>query len=61
LTETEKLLRDIETLRTSIRTDWADLATKSLSKEDRAGVREHLEICSAELKNLLEQLWRLED
>jgi hypothetical protein len=61
MTPTEKLLRDIETLRASVRTDWADLGTKSLSKEERAGIRQHIEICNAELKGLLEKLWKLED
>ncbi|MBR1121384.1 zf-HC2 domain-containing protein [Bradyrhizobium lablabi] len=60
MTETEKLLRDIETLRTSMQLDWIDLAGR-LSPEERAGIREHLETCHADLKGLLKRLWTLED
>jgi hypothetical protein len=60
MTETEMLLRDIETLRTSMRLDWHELANR-LSPEERAGIREHLEACQADLKVLLERLWALDD
>jgi len=61
MNETEKLLRDIETLRSSLRIDWSDLTSMSLSKEERTGIREHIEIAREELNTLLERLWSLED
>jgi hypothetical protein len=57
MTETEKMLRDIQTLRESIQIDWADLATNPLREEERKHLRTHLELCQAELKKLIQQLW----
>jgi hypothetical protein len=55
MTETEKLLRDIETLRESIQIDWDDLHSNPLREEERNIVRTHLEACQAELKKLIER------
>jgi hypothetical protein len=52
----EKLIREIETLRESIRTDWLHLATKPLQQNDRKEIRRHIDSCIADLKNVLEQL-----
>ena len=60
MTETEMLLRDIETLRASMQLDWYELASR-LSAEEKAGIREHLEACQADLKILLQRLWALEE
>jgi hypothetical protein len=60
MTETEMLLRDIETLRTSMRLDWHELASR-LSPEEKAGIREHLEACAVDLKELLRRLWALDE
>jgi hypothetical protein len=56
MTETEKLVRHIETLRESIKIDWADLNSNPHREKERETIRSHLEICQAELKNLLDRL-----
>ncbi len=56
MTEKQKLIREIETLRESIRTDWQDLATKPLQPNDRKEIRQHIDSCIADLKIVLEQL-----
>jgi hypothetical protein len=61
MTETEKLIRDIQTLRESIQIDLADLASNPLREEKRKNIRVHIELCQIELKNLLERLWSLDD
>ena len=61
MTETEKLIRDIQTLRESIQIDLADLASNPLREETRKNIRVHIELCQIELKNLLERLWSLDD
>jgi hypothetical protein len=60
MTETEKLLRDIQTLRESIHIDWDDLASNPLREEERKNIRVHIELCQIELKNLLDRLWSLD-
>jgi hypothetical protein len=61
MTETEKLVRHIETLRESIKIDWADLNSSPLREKERETIRSHLEACQAELKNLLDGLLAPED
>ena len=60
MTETEKLLRDIQTLRELIKIDWDDLASNPLREEERKNIRVHIELCQIELKNLLDRLWSLD-
>jgi hypothetical protein len=43
----------------SIRIDWADLASKNLTADERKGQREHIEQCSGDLNDLLERPDRL--
>jgi len=50
MTKREKLLRDIETLRESIRQEWADMAQLSLTAEERAGIGRHIQLCIEELQ-----------
>lgn len=61
MTETEKLLRDIQTLRESIQIDWADLDSNPLREEERKYIRAHLEACQAELKHLIDRLLALDE
>jgi len=61
MTGTEKLLRDIHTLRESIQIDWDELYSNPLREEERKEIRRHLELCQAELKALIERLWTLEE
>lgn len=61
MTETEKLLRDIQTLRESIQIDWADLDSNPLREEERKNIRMHLELCQTELKNLIERLLAMDE
>ena len=60
MTEKEKLIRDITTIRESINRDWADLSSVlSLSHDDRTAIRAHIEQCVQDLKELIERLDRL--
>ena len=56
MTEIEKVLRDIHTLRESIKIDLADLCSNPLREEERRKLHAHLELCQAELKTLIERL-----
>jgi len=57
MTEKEKLIRDITTIRESINRDWADLSSlSSLSHDERTAIRTHIEQCIQELKGLIERL-----
>lgn len=58
--QVEKLLRDIHTLRESIQIDWEELCSNPLREAERREVRKHMEICQAELKELLDRLSRLD-
>ena len=55
MTEAEKLVRDLDTLRQSIQLDWQDLA-KAPDQKTRDGVLEHLMWCFAELDGLRKRL-----
>ena len=60
MTEKEKLIRDITTIRESINRDWADLSSVlSLSHDDRTAVRAHIEQCVQDLNELTKRLDRL--
>jgi len=60
MTEKERLIRDIVTLRGSTNRDWADLTSlSSLSHDERTAIRAHIEQCVQDLKNLTERLERL--
>jgi len=60
MTEKERLIRDIVTLRESINRDWADLTSlSSLSHDERTAIRFHIEQCVQDLNNLTERLKRL--
>lgn len=54
--ETEKLLRDINTLRESIKLDWKDLSTLQLTEKERSEIKQHIEWCQNELKDLFARL-----
>ena len=56
MTERERLLRDIEGLRESIRLNFVDLAKLDLSPEDRAGIRQNSALLIKELADLLARL-----
>jgi hypothetical protein len=60
MTEKEKLIRDITTIRESINRDWANLSSiLSLSHDDRTLIRAHIEQCVQDLKELTKRLDRL--
>ena len=60
MTEKERLIRDIVSLRELINRDWADFTSfSSLSHDERTAIRAHLELCIQDLKNLTERLERL--
>jgi hypothetical protein len=61
MSEITKLLRDIHALRESIQIDWAELYSNPLREEERREIRMHLELCQAELKNLIGQLEAFEE
>ena len=57
MTEKEKLISDIRTLRETISRDWADLTSSlSLSHDERTALRAHIEQCVQDLKGLTERL-----
>lgn len=57
MTEKEKLISDIRTLRETICRDWADLTSSlSLSHDERTALRAHIERCVQDLKELTEKL-----
>lgn len=56
MTSQEKLQRDIDTLRESIKLDWQDIATKQLSLTERKDIKQHIQWCSDELKSLYDRL-----
>ena len=59
MTEKEKLIRGIRTLRETINRDWADLSHLSLSHDERTALRAHIERCAQDLKSLTERLGEL--
>jgi len=57
MTEKEKLIRGIRTLRETINRDWADLTSSlSLSHDERTALRAHIEQCVQDLNVLIERL-----
>ena len=56
MTEKETLLRNITTVRETINQDWADLTSLSLSHDERTALREHIEQCVQDLKELTKRL-----
>jgi hypothetical protein len=59
MSEAEKLVREIELLRETIRREWFNVRLDTLTHDDRVLIREHIERCHADLKLLLDQLWDL--
>ena len=55
MTDEEKLSWDIDEVREAIRLDWANLASKNLTPGKRKGIREHLEMCTSALRDLVER------
>jgi nitrate/nitrite-specific signal transduction histidine kinase len=57
MTEKEKLIRGIRTLRETIDRDWADLTSSlSLSHDERTALRAHIEQFVQDLNVLIERL-----
>jgi hypothetical protein len=56
MADTEKLRRDIDTLREVIRLDWFDLASRPVSAEERQQTRVHIQHCIRDLADLLVRL-----
>ena len=52
----DKLIRDIDTLRESIKTDWQDMAGRNLTAPQRRDIRKHIAWCINELNTLLLRL-----
>jgi hypothetical protein len=59
MTKNEKLLRDINGLKDSIRQQWRDLVTLPLTKEDRLAMREGIDSLTEELARLNAELLRV--
>ena len=55
LTDAERLKRDIDTLRESIRLDWLDLASGTMTADDRMALRSDIAALSLELRDLIER------
>ena len=56
MTDAEKLRRDIDTLRESIREQWLELAIKPLTRNDREAIRRGINTCVDDLTKLLKDL-----
>ena len=56
MAEVEKLRADVDTLKESIQRDWVDMATKPMTKEERADLRQHIRLCIKEMKQLVQRL-----
>jgi len=56
MTQANKLKRDIDTVRESIRLDWLDLASKSLTVTDHVGLRNDIARLADELGDLLRRM-----
>lgn len=52
MTNEEKLIKNIETLKQSLRLDWRDLSASQMSIEDRNNIKAHIKWCLSELKEL---------
>ncbi len=61
MTEAEKLIREIESLRETIRREWFNIRLDTLTHDDRVVIRDHIERCHADMKILLDRLWNLAD
>lgn len=55
MTDHEKLKRDIETLRASIRAEWQEIEGKDLSIAERHDLMTHIKWCANELNLLLQK------
>ncbi len=60
MTDAEKLIREIELMRETIRRELFNVELDALTKDDRALIREHIERCHADLKILLDRLWDMD-
>jgi hypothetical protein len=56
MSDEEELRWGIATLRESIRLDWAKLASKNFTTNQRNAIREHLEMCNIALKDSKKRL-----
>jgi hypothetical protein len=60
LNEKEKLIRDYNGLRDSLRLDMIDMTRPFLTNEEKKGLRNHMNWIISELNNLRERLEELE-
>jgi hypothetical protein len=60
MSEQEKLRRDIDGLKDSIRLNWADLAHRNLTLQERQDIRQHTNWLIDELKAHIERLEKLD-
>jgi hypothetical protein len=51
MTEAETLIREIESLRETIRREWFNIRLDTLTHDDRVVIRDHIERCHADLKS----------
>lgn len=55
MTDHEKLRRDIDTLRESIRIEWQEIEAKNLGAAERHDLMTHIKWCANELSLLLQK------
>lgn len=60
MTEVEKIRRNIETLRESMRLGWQEMAGTPTTPEERASLRKHLNWCAREILELTDRLDELD-
>jgi hypothetical protein len=61
MTEREKLQRDIDTLRESIRLNWLDLSRLPLNFQEAQAIRAEINVCVRDLADLLMRLDQLKN
>ena len=61
MSDTKKLLRDIQTLRDSIQRDWMGLEGLPLTRAERIQIRANIKIATKDLEWLLKRAWLAED
>lgn len=58
MTSKDKIIRDMETLKESIRLDYLELTKLDLTPEDRRNIRDHIQSCVEFLRDLYAKLER---
>ena len=56
MTEQEKLKHEIDELREIVRQNWVDTDRLTMTRDERQGLRQNINLCIHDLKGLLQRL-----